>query len=85
MEKQDILTKKNLKRRLTSVMVLYMDGVSNKKQAKLHKYLNNTLDDVAGYYISLLKKSKRKKIILKPHINEPALHTVPQEVHPVSV
>lgn len=80
-----MLTKKNLKRRLTSVMVLYMDGISNKKQAKLHKYLDNTLDDVAGYYISLLKKSKRKKIILKPPVKEPVFNAVPQEVPPLAV
>jgi hypothetical protein len=79
MEKQDMLTKKNLKRRLSAIMVVYMDGISEKKQAKLSRYLDTKLDNVVNYYLSLLKKNKRKKLFLKPLVNETLVNDLLQE------
>jgi hypothetical protein len=56
MKKQKKYNKETIKSNLASIMLTNMDGLNKKRNKKLHKYLNDKLDDVVNYYVSLLKK-----------------------------
>ena len=62
--------KKGLKKRLSVVTLLYLDGIGNKKKALLDKYLERKMDSVVDFYFGLLKKKERKKFFLPPLVNE---------------
>jgi len=70
MENKEPLTKKNLKRRLSEIMIVYMDGLSKKKQLRLEKYLDTKIDNMVSFYMDLIKKKKRKVLVLKPLPND---------------
>ena len=54
--------KKGLKKRLSFILLIYMDGLSEPKKEKLKKYLENKLDNLVDYYVSLLKRKERKSL-----------------------
>jgi len=64
MKKQKRFNKKELKQRLAAIMLIYMDGLSEKKKERLAHYTMEKLGPVVDYYVSLLKKKERKKILL---------------------
>ena len=45
-------------------MMIYMDGLNNKKKERLHKYLKDKLDSIVDYYVGLLKKKERQNLVL---------------------
>jgi len=53
--------KKDLKRRLSFVMMAQFDGLSDKAKEKMQRYLDEQLDDVASFYKELIKKQKKKQ------------------------
>ena len=59
--------KKDLKKRLRYVMMIYMDGLNNRKKGRLHKYLEGKLTDIVNYYVGLLKRKERENLILPEH------------------
>jgi hypothetical protein len=61
MEKQTKFDKKDLKRRLSFVMMAQMDGLSEKRKEKLEKYLDRQLNDIVDRYRELLEKKEKKK------------------------
>ena len=71
MEKQTQFDKKDLKKRLSFVMMAQMDGLSEKRKEKLEKYLDKQLNDIVDRYRELLEKKEKKKkqgkdILLSP-------------------
>jgi hypothetical protein len=76
MTKQNRFNKKDLKKRLVTIMMIYMDGLSDKKKEQLNKYTTEKLEPIVNYYVSLLKKKKRKKMDLPP-LPQANLSTVP--------
>jgi len=53
--------KKDLKKRLSFVMMAQFDGLTDKSKEKIQRYLDEQLDDVASFYKDLLKKQKKKQ------------------------
>jgi hypothetical protein len=64
--------KKDLKGRLSYVMMIYMDGLNNRKKERLHKYLEGKLTAIVNYYVGLLKKKERRNLIL-PELPQEAI------------
>jgi hypothetical protein len=62
--------KKGLKKRLSAVMLIYMDSLGNKKRLRLEKYLDKKLNIIVDYYFDLFRKEKRKKIFIPPFDDE---------------
>jgi len=62
MARQKRHDKKGLKKRLSFILMIYMDGLSEQKKMKLKKYLENKLDNLVDYYVSLLNRKERKNL-----------------------
>ena len=71
MKKQKIHNKKDLKKRLVSLLLIYLNGLNNKKREKLINCMEDKLGDVLDYYLNLLNKKTRKKFVL---------HGLPDEI-----
>ncbi|ACU62718.1 hypothetical protein [Chitinophaga pinensis] len=52
--------KKDLKKRLSFVMMAQFDGLNEKGREKLQDYLDKQLDKVADFYKEVLKKQQQK-------------------------
>ncbi|SFM59338.1 hypothetical protein SAMN05428949_0102 [Chitinophaga sp. YR627] len=52
--------KKDLKKRLSFVMMAQFDGLNEKGKEKLQDYLDKQLDKVADFYKEVLKKQQQK-------------------------
>lgn len=52
--------KKNLRKKLSAIVTIYMDAIEEKKKKRFKKYLDSKLKDVVDYYMLLQKKKKRK-------------------------
>ena len=66
-------TKKALKKRLSAVAFVYLDGLGKKKKARLERYLDKKLDGVMNCYFNLIKKKKKTKPFSSPVADEPDL------------
>ncbi|QHS63660.1 hypothetical protein [Chitinophaga agri] len=53
--------KKDLKKRLSFVMMAQLDGLSGKSKEKMEEYLDKQLDKLAVFYKDLLKKQHDKE------------------------
>ena len=53
--------KKDLKKRLSFVMMAQFDGLTDKGREKLQQYLDKQLDKVADFYKETLKKQQHKE------------------------
>jgi hypothetical protein len=56
--------RKGLKKRLSLIMLVYLDGLSEKKRKKVEKYLEGKIGSVVDYYFGQLKNKKRQSIVL---------------------
>lgn len=65
--------KKDLRKRLSAITSIYIDGLDGKKKKKFEKYLDSKLKDVVEYYMLLLKKKDRKNHSLITQSNEESL------------
>ncbi len=54
--------RKSLKNRLACIMMIYMDGLNEKKKNKLKNYIDDKLENVVDYYVRLLKRKKISQI-----------------------
>ena len=70
MKKKNRNNKKGLKKRLSAVTLIYLDGLGNKKKARLEKYLDKKINGIVDYYFDLLKRKRREKFFLPPLVNE---------------
>lgn len=66
--------KKDLKKRLAAILMIYMEGLNNEKQEKLSKYLENKMGNVVDYYINLLKRKKEKHIVMEQLVKRTFSH-----------
>lgn len=64
MKNKKKFNRKNLKKRLAVIMMVYMDGLNEAKRQKLEGYIEPKLDAIVRYYVRLLKKKKIKKMVL---------------------
>jgi hypothetical protein len=62
MKKAKRFDRKNLKNRLSCIMMIYLDGLSDKKKEKMKKYLDEKLIVVVDHYVTLLNKKNLKMI-----------------------
>jgi hypothetical protein len=62
MKKTKRFDRKNLKARLACFLMIYLDGLNNKKKDRLKKYLDDKLGDVVDYYVRLSKKKNLKDL-----------------------
>lgn len=69
MKKYTKAYKKNLRTSLTYIIMIYMDGLNEKKKARLARYLDPTIEAMVEYYVGLVKKKDRKSLRL------PELHS----------
>ncbi len=69
MEDTRRMNRKNLKARLSCIMLIYMDGLTDKKRARLKKYTDARIEHIVNYYANLVNKKERQKLVL-PEINE---------------
>lgn len=60
MKKQKRYDRKNFKKRLSSIVMIYLEGLGPKRKEKMKKYLNEKLSVVVDYYVMLLKKKNLK-------------------------
>lgn len=65
MKKTVRYNKKGLKKRLSLILMIYLDGLNEKKRKKLSAYLDTKVEHVVDYYVRLAKK-KESKGGLKP-------------------
>lgn len=66
MTKQEMITKKNLSKRLSLIIHVYLHGVPANKKSKMDKYLTAKVGNIVTYYFEVLKRKKRKTLVLKP-------------------
>ena len=59
MKKSIIINKNDLRRKFLLMMQIHLDSIGKKKNKKLRKYLDRTLDNVVDYYECLAKKEDR--------------------------
>lgn len=59
MKKNILSNKKDLRKRFLMMMQIDLDSIGKKKNKKLRKYLDRTLDNVVDYYECLAKKEDR--------------------------
>ena len=71
MNKRKSHNEKDLKQRLVSLLLIYLNGLNGRKREKFSDYLEDKLGDVLDYYLSLLNKKVRKDF---------ALHGLPDEM-----
>jgi len=74
MKKQKTNNKKDLKKRLVSLLLIYLNGLNNKKREKLINCMEDKLGDVLDYYLNLLDKKVRKKFVLHGLPDEMLFH-----------
>ena len=77
MKKHNRNNRKGLKKRLSAVMLIYMDSLPNKKKVRLENYLNNKLNTIVDYYFDLFSKKKRRKLFILPPVDEVELSDPP--------
>ena len=70
MKKKNRSNKKGLKKRLSAVMLIYMDNLDHKKKARLDKHLDKKLNPIVDYYFNLFNKKKRKRIFISPLVDK---------------
>ena len=74
MKKRKGHNKKDLKKRLVSLLLIYLNGLNGKKREKFSDYMEDTLGDVLDYYLSLLNKKVRKDFVLHGLSDEMLFH-----------
>jgi hypothetical protein len=79
MEKKEKYNKKNLKKRLSAILTIYLDGLSDKKRKKMDKYLDSKLGYVVEYYVGLLNKKKKKNRVLPPLTSDLIIQASPSQ------
>lgn len=62
MKKKRKAFKKELRKKLTTIVLAYMDGLSNKQHKKISRYIEAKMGDVVGQYDAKLKKNKKKPV-----------------------
>ena len=72
MEKNKRVNRKNLKNRLSCIMMIYMDGLPEGKKKKFSKYADATINSLVDYYFDLLRKKDRKTLAI-PEITKEML------------
>jgi hypothetical protein len=63
MKKEKQYNRKNLRDRLSCIMMIYLDGLGPKKKEKMKKYLDEKLSVIVNHYVILLKKKNLKMTI----------------------
>jgi hypothetical protein len=66
--------KKNLKKRLVSLLLIYLNGLNGKKREKLSDYMEEKMGDVLDHYLSMLDKKLRKNFELHGLSDEMLFH-----------
>jgi hypothetical protein len=64
MKKKIRNNRKGLKKRLSLILLIYLEGLSEKKKKKVEEYLQRKVGSVVDYYFSQLKRKGRKSIVL---------------------
>jgi hypothetical protein len=65
--------KKGLRKRLSAVLLIYMDSLDNKRKASLEKYLDKKLKAIVNYYFDLFSKNRLKQKLASPVADEAEL------------
>lgn len=60
MKREKQYDRKNLKDRLSCIMMIYLDGLGPKKKNKMKKYLDGKVSVIVDHYLVLLKKNNLK-------------------------
>jgi hypothetical protein len=63
MKKKIRNNRKALKKRLSLILLVYLEGLSEKKKKKVEGYLQGKVGSVVDYYFNQLKRKGRKSII----------------------
>ena len=74
MKKRKSHNEKDLKKRLVSLLLIYLTGLNDKKREKFSDYMEDKLGDVLEYYLSLLNKKVRKDFVLHGLPDEMLFH-----------
>ncbi|HTE12057.1 MAG TPA: hypothetical protein VK645_13830 [Chitinophagaceae bacterium] len=74
MKKQKGHNKKDLKKRLVSLLLIYLNGLTNRKRERVSDYMEDKLGEVLDYYLSLLNKKERKNFVLHGLSDEILFH-----------
>ncbi|QNA45905.1 hypothetical protein [Lacibacter sediminis] len=60
MKKAKRYDRKSLKKRLSCIMMIHLDGLGPKQKEKMKKYLDDKISAVVDHYVSILKKKNLK-------------------------
>ena len=74
MKKRKSHNKKNLKKRLVSLLLIYLNGLNEKKSEMLSDYMEEKIGEVLDRYLSLLNKKLRKYFVLHGLSDEMLFH-----------
>lgn len=72
MENKKKANRKNLKKRLSCIMMIYMNGLPEGKKKKFSKYADARINRLVDYYFDLLRKKDRKTFAI-PEITKEML------------
>lgn len=72
MENKKRNNRKNLKKRLSFILMIYMDGLPEGKKKKFSKYAEARISSLVDYYFDLLRKKDRKTFAI-PEITKEML------------
>jgi hypothetical protein len=64
MKKKIRNNRKALKKSLSLMLLVYLEGLSEKKKKKVERYLQGKVGNIVDYYFNQLKRKERKSIVL---------------------
>jgi hypothetical protein len=64
MKKKIRNNRKALKKSLSLMLLVYLEGLSEKKKKKVEGYLHGKVGNIVDYYFNQLKRKERKSIVL---------------------
>jgi hypothetical protein len=56
--------RKELKKKLSLLLLVYLEGLNEKKKKKVQKYLQEKVGSIVDYYFNQFKRKGRKSIVL---------------------
>jgi hypothetical protein len=64
MKKKIRNNRKGLKKHLSLILLVYLEGLSEKKKKKVEEYLQGKVGNIVDYYFTQLKRKERKSVVL---------------------
>ena len=74
MKKQKSQNRKDLKKRLVSLLLIYLNGLNDMKRERLSDYMKDKMGDILDRYLNLLEKKGRKDFVLHGLSDEILFH-----------